>query len=143
MTKNQVNNKTTRTGKIYNLASAFLAFILWGAWAYYINGGYGLKTRIVSGIAQGTASFMITLFMIHTVTWLFYHLSNAYLQLILPAMLTVIFTGSCLAFIHYFVGTPNIVYTITPALSVAFIFCLFTTFKLKRVKYSMEEIKIE
>ncbi len=133
------NKKNTRTSKIFNLISAFLAFALWGGWAYYVNGGYGLKVRIVSGIVQSTASFMITMFMIRMVTIFYYRLPDMFLQLVLPAMLTVSFTGSCLAYIHYLIGTPNIVYTITPALSVAFIFCLFTTFKLKNEKKAVKE----
>lgn len=121
-----------KTSRVYNVLSAAAAFVMWGGWAYYINSGFGESTRIVSAIAQGSASFVITLFMVHAVTWLFHRMPNSVLKLILPAVLTVSFTGSCLATLHFFVGTPRILQTIAPALTVAFLFCLYTTIKLKK-----------
>lgn len=121
-----------KTSRIYNLLSAIAAFAMWGGWAYYINSGFGQSTRIVSAIAQGIASFLITLFMVRAVTWLFHRMPNAMLKLILPAVLTVSFTGTCLATLHFFVGTPRILQTIAPALTVAFLFCFYTTLKLKK-----------
>jgi hypothetical protein len=126
-----MKNKFIQTSRFFNLLSALLAFFLWGGWAYYINGGHGIYIRIISSLAQGTASSLITLFMIHVATYIFYKLFNSIMRMILPSVITVGFTGSCLVFMHYCIGTPNIFYTVTPALSVAFAFCLFTTFKLR------------
>ncbi len=132
------NKKTARTGKAFNAVSAFLAFILWGGWAYFVNGSQSFRTGVVSGLAQGTASGLITLFMIRAVACCFNRLTVSLFQSILPAVLTVSFTGSCLLCLHYIIGTPHIVVTIAPALSVAFVFCLFTTLKLKQ-KEAMRE----
>ena len=126
--------KFRQTSILFKLVSAFSAFVLWGGWAFYINGGFGFKARVVSGLAQGLASFLITLFMIRVVTWIFCLLPDNFFQYLLPGLITVSFTGTCLFFMHYRLGTPNIVYTIAPALSVAFIFCVFTAFKLKGTK---------
>jgi hypothetical protein len=128
------NNKTSaRTGKVFNAISALLAFILWGGWAYFINGGHSFRRGLVSGLAQGIASGLITLFMIRAVSCCLNRLGTESLpQSLLPAVLTVSFTGSCLACLHYLIGTPHILFTIAPALSTAFAFCLFTTFKLKQ-----------
>ncbi len=122
----------SRTTKRFNLISAFLAFLLWGGWAFYVNGMGGITTRLVSGVTQGTASFIITLVMVRAITWLFHHLPTNPLCLISPAVITVSCTGSCLAFVHYLVGTPRIVQTISPALTVAFIFCFYTTLKIQK-----------
>jgi len=41
-------------------------------------------------------------------------------------------TGSCLAAAHALVGTRNIIQTIAPALTVAFVFNVYTAVKLRR-----------
>ncbi len=123
-------NEPLRTSRRFNLLSAFLAFLLWGGWAFYINGGNGQGIRFFSGITQGIGSFIATFVMVSAVTWLFHCFNKSWLKLILPPFITVGCTGSCLACIHYIIGTPKIIHTILPALSVAFCFCLVTTLKL-------------
>ena len=126
-------NATLRTSKAFTLLSASFAFMLWGTWAYYVNNDSSPSTRIVSALTQGTASFLITLFMVHAVTWCYRQLSTRWAQLIVPALLTVSVTGTCLACAHYAVGTANILATIAPALSVAFVFCVITAAKLTKI----------
>ncbi len=116
----------TRTSPLFNLLSAIIALLLWGGWAYYIN------HSIISGFAQGTASFVITLVMVRSVTWWYHHLPVGYGRLLLPSMLTVGMTGTALACIHAYVGSAHIIKTIAPALTVAFLFCIYTTFKLRK-----------
>jgi TRAP-type C4-dicarboxylate transport system permease small subunit len=65
-----MNNKN-KTSHFYNLFSAFFAFFLWGSWAYFVNSG-NEHSGIFSGLAQGTASFVITLFLVHAVTRLYH-----------------------------------------------------------------------
>ena len=120
------------TSRLYRWVSALFAFLIWGGWAYYANGEAAENQRITSTLVQGTASLLITFFMVNAVTWLYGRIEVPYVRLVLPAVLTVSFTGSSLVAVHYFAGTPNIFYTVAPALSVAFAFCLFTTVKLRR-----------
>lgn len=121
-----------KTSSRYRWISALFAFLIWGGWAYYVNGEAAENQRLTSSLVQGTASLIITLLMVHAVTWLQGHIAIPYVRPVLPAVLTVSFTGSCLCTIHYVIGTPNILYTVTPALSVAFLFCLYTTYKLQK-----------
>ncbi len=125
--------KSVRTTSLYNLASAIAAFVMWGGWAFFVNSRETDSSGIVSGIAQGTASFTITLLMVRAITFLYHTFNHPILKLLLPALLTVSVTSTCLVLIHLAVGTPHIISTIAPALSVAFAFCLFTTFKLNRI----------
>ena len=118
------------TSKRYNLLSAFLAFILWGGWAFWINREFGESTQIVSALTQGTASFLITLVMVRIVSWVYNRTGHGVIGLFLSPVITVFFTGSLLVMVHRIVGTPEIVKTVTPALTVAFGFCLFTAFQL-------------
>ncbi len=139
-----VDQVPARTSRRYNLVSAALAFLLWGIWAYYVNAetavgvneqttvGQGQASPLVSGLTQGTGSFIITLVMVRAVAWLYGHLKAGAVRLVLPAVIVASITGSCLATAHALVGTPNIVQTIAPALSVAFVFNFYTAVKLRR-----------
>lgn len=119
-----------QTTKQYNILSASLAFFIWGGWSFYINDA-SMFFRVTSGLAQGVSSFIITLIMVKIVTWFYYRIYFKQLRFILPAIITVFCTGSVLIAIHYIIGTPYILKTVSPALSVAFIFCLYTSYKLK------------
>ncbi len=103
-----------------------------GSWAYYVNGSADAAKGLISGLTQGTASFIITLVMVHLVTWFFNHFPGNFLQLPLATVFTVSITGGCLVGIHLLVDTPKIFYTIAPALSVAFAFCWYTAYKLRK-----------
>lgn len=129
------------TTKRFNLISAFLAFLLWGGWAFYVNGGFDGATRIISGMTQGVASFIITLIMVRVVGWIFNRLPDDGLRLLLPAIITVFCTGSVLYFVHTLVGTPKIIHTIVPALSVAFLFCVYTAFRLQNAIKIKDSLK--
>ncbi|MCI5132951.1 MAG: hypothetical protein D3904_15910, partial [Candidatus Electrothrix sp. EH2] len=126
--------KTARTGRAFNTLSALSAFMLWGGWAYFVNGGHSFRKGLVSGLAQGTASSLITLVMIRMVSFFRHRLPTASpaQAVVLPAVCTVGLTGSCLAGLHYLIGTPYILFTIAPALSVGFAFCLFTAYRLQK-----------
>lgn len=120
-----------------------MAFTLWGAWAFWVNsdaaGEGGWSSPLSSGLTQGGGSFIITLIMVRAVTWLFHHLPARSTRLVLPALITVAVTGSCLATAHTLVGTPHIVRTIAPAISVAFLFNVYTAVKLGRMEAAEED----
>lgn len=122
-----------RTSRFFNLLSALLAFLMWGGWAFYVNSKTDVSKGIISGFTQGIASFLITLLMVRLVAWFFNHLPRNFLQLPLAALLSVCVTGTYLVGIHIFVGTPEIFYTIAPALAVGFAFCWVTAYKLRKV----------
>ncbi len=117
------------TSRRYNLISACLAFLMWGGWAFYVNRS---GEPWISGLVQGTGSFLITLLMVWAVTALYQRCAHLSFGVFLPAFLIVAVTGSCLALAHYIVGTQNILKTIAPALCVALLFNMYTAVKLKR-----------
>jgi len=120
-----------RISKKFNISSAFIAFLIWGSWAFYVNNNSNYS-GVISGIAQGVASFVITIFMTYSVTWFFNLLPKTGILLMIPSLLTICITGSGLFVIHSLIQTPRIFYTIAPAITVAFIFCLFVTLKLRK-----------
>jgi hypothetical protein len=129
----------SKTSIQYNLFSASSAFFLWGGWAYYVNSAKSETTGMISGITQGIASFTITLLVVYAVTKIYNRLPTGGLRLILPAVITVTCIGVCLVFIHTLAGTPYILPTIAPSLSVAFLFCTFTAYKLGKTESLSEE----
>lgn len=117
------------TSLTYRLLAAAFAFFFWAAWAWYINSDHGSASQLTAALTQGVASFMITLGMIRAVTWLYWKMPGQTFSLYLPSVATVSFTGSCLYSAHWYMGTPEILKTIWAPMLVAFLFCLFTTFK--------------
>ncbi|MEB3752819.1 hypothetical protein I2F62_00440 [Acinetobacter sp. MD2(2019)] len=112
---------------------AFFAFCLWGGWSFYVNAqSSGLKVGLVSGLVQGFCSFIITLFIGFLIEKQFNFYQKIWLKLILPPIITILISGSCLVFIHLCIATPHIVKTISPAITVAFIFACLTNIKLYR-----------
>lgn len=127
-----------RIGHKFKFVSALSAFVLWGGWAYFINGGSQHAISLKSGLIQGSASFIITLLMVHAVTWLYRQLPPGSRQLWLPSVITILCTGSGLATIHLLAGTPRILATIAPALLVALGFCLLTSRTLRNSESTYE-----
>lgn len=121
-----------RTTRRYTLLSSVFAFILWGGWAFHINAGHGEVVQLMALLTQGSASFVITLIMARSVAILFSRIQNDWIRAILPAVATVSFTGSALVSIHHWVGTPEVAATVSPALSIAFLYCLYTTYTLQQ-----------
>lgn len=134
----QRTTNPARTSRAFNVASAILAFVLWGGWAYWVNSRGAAPARaaspLTSALAQGTGSFIITLILVRAVAWFYHRLPAHPARLVLPGVFTVTVTGSCLAAAHTLVGTSDIVRTIVPALSVAFAFCVVTAFKIQRAE---------
>lgn len=121
---------TIHTSKLYRYLSAFFAFLLWGGWAFFINDDENSHTGVISAITQGSFSFIITLFMTHFITFQFNKFSNGIVRIVLPPVITVSITGTMLILIHIMAGTPSILYTVSPALTVALLFSFFNVYKL-------------
>jgi len=130
---------TIQTSKHYQYLSAFLAFLLWGGWAFLINNDGESDSGVISGITQGSCSFMITLFIAHFITFQFNKLSNGVMRIVLPPIITVGITGTMLVIIHIIVGTPEILYTVAPALTVALLFAFYTVYKLHVASQQMRK----
>jgi len=123
------------TSATYKATSALLAFFIWGSWAWYVNAqsaNAATTPPIVSGFAHGCGSAAITLVIVRAVTTLFRMLINHPLRTVLPALITTLTTGSCVAFVHQSIGTSNIVGTVVPGMMVAFGYNLATTLKLEK-----------
>lgn len=124
---------TARTGSAFNLLSAFGAFLLWGGWAWYVNGP-GSAAGLLSGVTQGAFSFCMTLVLVYLVTHMRGYFATDSARLLLPPVLTVCATTALLVLIHWAISTPRLLATILPTVSVALLFSLFTSFRLHRIE---------
>ena len=114
--------------------SATVAFALWGGWAFFVNSAPSNYSGVIAGLTQGSASFIITLLMVHSVQFFNGLFRQHFVKLLAPALITVACTGSGLVIVHKLASTPNIFTTIAPALTVAFVFCIFTSYQLSPTK---------
>ncbi len=121
------------TAKKYNYISAFLAFLLWSAWAFFIN--IDSENVIISALSQGVASFIITLIMIKLLVYFYKMFPKGDWYFILPSLVTVGVTSSFVVFIHFMVHTKNIFYTVLPTVIIALLFALYTTKKIIEEEY--------
>ncbi len=119
-----------KISKKYNIISALSAFVFWGGWAYYINDTGTENVRVISAATQGVSSLIITLALVKLVSLIFNRLPRKILSVFIASIISVTCSGSCLIAVHYLIGTPEIVSTVSPPLLVAFLFCLFTAYKL-------------
>ncbi|MCP3852395.1 MAG: hypothetical protein GY694_19520 [Gammaproteobacteria bacterium] len=114
---------------LYKYVSAFFAFALWGSWAYYVNTTKE-NPAFLSAFSQATASFIITLLMVKGVTFFNSFFHTVVTSLILPPLIVSFITAICLFSIHSIIGTRDIVTTLWPALTVGFIFCCYSSYRL-------------
>jgi hypothetical protein len=121
-----------KTSSTYNVFSATSAFFVWGGWSYYVNSDESSVIGLISGVTQGVASFVITLLVVFAVTKIYNMITIKVLKMVLPSIITVSCISILLVIVHSAVGTPHIAYTIVPSLTVAFAFCMFTTYSLRK-----------
>ena len=112
--------------KIYKLISILGATFLWGFWAYYVNHGTH-ESRLTSALCQGLISGLATSLMISALETLYQNLKS----IIIPSLIVSSVTALSAIFIHYLIGTSEIIKTVSPAVCVSLIFSLITSYNLK------------
>lgn len=127
-----MNATSPRTGKRFDYASAAGAFLIWGGWAWYVNGP-GSAAGLASALAQAVFSGAMTLALVRMITGLRGLFSTGRARFLLPPLISVTASTTLLVFIHWVVSTPRLLATIAPSVSVALIFSFVTSFKLHRL----------
>ena len=113
--------------KIYRIISIAGAFILWSSWAFLVNDSE-LHQKIISAVAQGSISAAATNLIIKSLKLL----SRKFKFFIIPSLIVTSFTTATGVAIHKFIGTPQIFWTLFPAVSTAFIYSLFTSYQFQK-----------
>ena len=115
---------------VYKYSSVLFALIVWGLWAYIANDNATQDQRIISALGQGLASMSITLIMMRSIAYLTQVFSTRPYTLFIPGLVSFLGTSSFVVFTHYYLNTPNIALTVSAPLSVAFLFSLYTNYKM-------------
>lgn len=105
-----------------SLLAGLAGFIGYGGWAWYANLDHGTDIAMRSGLVQGGYSLVLTFLMTFVTEYLYsiwQHLASAAVRTTLLVS-TILF---CSAYtIHLFVGTPEILMTITPGFIIGTIY---------------------
>ena len=115
--------------KYFTKTSSIGAFLFMFTWTYVVNLEAILSSRLFSATVQGTMSSFVAILLIRMVEWLFFHLPKNRLRFVLPSFIMVSCLASTMGTIHYFIGTHNILLTITPQLTLGTLYCLMITYK--------------
>ena len=97
---------------------------VWGTWAYIANFN-SPELRLSSAYSQATSSFLFTLIGIVLLEAFYKLLSKLPFRATLSVAAVSLASLATMVSIHMFNGTPNIVITVLPVISVSILFCSF------------------
>lgn len=106
------------------LAGLFMA-ALWSTWGFYVNYEYGEAIAMRAAVTQGVLNFtfnMIGVYILEFMYGIFW--GPTIVRCAMAIVGTFSITTSSVYLGHYLSGTPEIVMTIGPAISVAFVFSI-------------------
>ncbi|ODS23924.1 hypothetical protein AB835_06285 [Candidatus Endobugula sertula] len=110
-----------------------VGFLVYGCWALYINSSHGWMSAGKAAFTQGSYSFVVTLVLAVSVEWLFTRwltvpLCSLWVFLVALTLLSFTSTG-----LHILAGTPNVLWTILPGLSISAVYTLIYVVALNKL----------
>lgn len=119
-----------------------IAFFLYGSWAFYINSDFGHAVALRSGIAQGMLSFSVTTMMSYAMEFFYNRIAWRWCRFVITAYFPLICVLYFMAFVHFLIGTPNIIETITPSMVIGTLYCTSYTIGLSRLSKRIIAVRI-
>lgn len=111
---NQYFLKLYRNPILKSLIAAIAAFIVYGGWAAYANYEFGTQYALRALFGQGGFAFTATLLLTLLAEYLYAAFGNNQAALIKAFLICVMISATLPATIHWLIGTPNILLSITP-----------------------------
>jgi len=99
-----------------SLFSAFVGFIFYGGWAYFVHMDYSQEIAIKAFFTQGLISFFVTLVLTQFMEVLFAYIKGYKLAYWFVAVLTSSLVAIISLLVNLLVGTPEVLMTILPGL---------------------------
>ena len=99
--------------RLIQIASPFIALVVYGGWASHCNWSHGLGTAITAGSVQGGFAFTSTLALTSLVIWLLKRPNATAPRVFVQSSAFLVFIPVGL---HLLVGTPNIFSAMAPGL---------------------------
>ena len=113
-------------------------FLFYGTWAFFINFSHGWDSAITAAVTQGGYSFTITLVLALVIEFLFQRLSNMSITALWRNVWVFIVGFSLLLFtsvgINLLTGTPEVVWTVLPGLTVSAVYTVMYILTLNKVE---------
>ena len=113
-------------------------FLFYGAWAFFINFSHGWDSAITAAFTQGGYSFTITLVLALVIEFLFQRLSSTSITALWRNVWVFIVGFSLLLFtsvgINLLTGTPEVVWTVLPGLTVSAVYTVMYILTLNKVE---------
>lgn len=114
------------------LLNSILAGLGYGAWAIYANYEHGMDAWLMAGILQGLLSFFITLGLTIIATRLYHFFGRGVKGVTLSWAVNVMLLATIPYSIHFSAGTPNILQTILPGLTIGSCYLILYLLSLHR-----------
>jgi hypothetical protein len=128
-----IHNKTLRLWM-----PPIAGFLFYGAWAFLINFSHGWDSAITAAFTQGSYSFTITLVLALVIEFLFQRLSSTSITALWRNVWVFIAGFSLLLFtsvgINLLTGTPEIIWTVLPGLTVSAVYTVIYILTLNKVE---------
>jgi hypothetical protein len=109
-------------------------FLFYGAWAGFINAAHGWENAITAGLTQGSYSFSITLVLAIVVEWLFVRLAGTPLRSFWVFLAGFLLLSSTSVSANLLTGTPEIVWTVLPGLTVSLVYTVIYIIALNKLE---------
>lgn len=121
------------------LTTGVLTFILYGLWAFFANQKFGIHIGIKSGITQGIAGFVFSVFMAIMIEQTFEVVRDSQFRILITAFLPLTIIISFMVITHYLMDTPRIFHTISLPVLIGTIYCITYAFYLSQQATSKNE----
>jgi hypothetical protein len=130
-----------QNSKIRILVPPVAGFLFYGAWALFINFSHGWHDAITAGVTQGGYSFLMTLVLAIVVEWLFVRLAKVPLRSVWVFLVGAILLASTSFGINILTGTPEIVWTVLPGLSVSLVYTVIYIVALNKLIDNRDQVE--
>jgi len=115
-------SRILQQAKLRLLVPPLAGFCFYGAWAFYVNMDYGSSMGITAAMTQGSYSFVVTLLLAVLVERLFVRFQNITFGAFWVGLIAITLLGVVSWAVNALVGTPKIIWTILPGLTVSAIY---------------------
>ena len=111
-----------RRGLLRAALTGVAAALVWGSWAFHVNGRAGSGAALRAALTQALLSFSATLGLVLVLERLFRVGRTPHQGFLIASLGTVSLASGTMATVHALAGTPRILATIGPSVSVAAVF---------------------
>lgn len=108
------------------------AFVLYGGWAVFANWEHGTEAALLAGVTQGALSLASTIVLTTAMEWVFARLSAGVHRFLATGLGPMTVSLLIMALGHVLAGTPEILATMLPSITVGYAFTLLYAATLTR-----------